>query len=490
MDLLGDYNSDSDSNSGSDENKSAKFPSAASVAATTIVKTETRTKEIRATQDIKTRSMASTTTATKSKTDKKRGVIGKKLLKLSAVLPEHILNKLQLSGGVIKEKNRKFNDNDYDSSSDDSSDGDYDNPSCRKKTTTPIAASSRDYSKDEGLMGLLNELSKSKSSSKKNPPTKVLGSDAIFSPTIGGHDDEPTTPLSQPLKKEQEARSVTSSEPLGASFLTTTVETTKRNRKEPTTARIIHDNRSDRQIDYRKEDKTVAETAYKHTSNQIFTVPRSSSSTIAPPQRIKPTSSLRLAAPPVSAPSKTYSSHKLEAYAQVASQHSRGSKQAEKNGRNDQICNQNYQDEKIINPMGEGMRMKKKKKLSRKRQIEEMLRAGKLDEVQGDHELEGEAHVYKYDGDHAGSATSMMSSSSDEVRVRVVPTGSYDASSGATSLSTDVTSRQKNSNQLNSLLANAASLQSHRAQNPQFHLMGVKGKSGSHRATAKRKYGW
>jgi hypothetical protein len=122
--------------------------------------------------------------------------------------------------------------------------------------------------------------------------------------------------------------------------------------------------------------------------------------------------------------------------------------------------------------------------------MEQMLRAGRLDQVQGDHELSGVSHVYHQDADlHAGSAA--MSSSSSGVGVRVVPTGAYDSSLGKTAVTTDVTSRQKTSNQLNSLLANAASLESHRAQNPQYHLMGgARGKSGSHRATAKRKYGW
>ena len=117
-----------------------------------------------------------------------------------------------------------------------------------------------------------------------------------------------------------------------------------------------------------------------------------------------------------------------------------------------------------------------------------MLRAGKLNEVQGDHELQGVAHVYNQQGEHPSSVAVSSTGSSSEVRV--VPTGSYDATTGATSASTNVSSRQKNSNQLNSLLANAASLESQRAQNPQFQSMSGAGKSGSHRASAKRKYGW
>lgn len=118
--------------------------------------------------------------------------------------------------------------------------------------------------------------------------------------------------------------------------------------------------------------------------------------------------------------------------------------------------------------------------------MEQMLRAGKLDQIEGDHQLEGIAHDYNLDGDAAAAAASIMTSSA--AGVRVVPTSSYDPSLGATSVSTKVTSRQKNSNQLNSLLASAASLETKRVQNPQ--LMGQQGKRGLHNAAMKRKYGW
>ena len=118
--------------------------------------------------------------------------------------------------------------------------------------------------------------------------------------------------------------------------------------------------------------------------------------------------------------------------------------------------------------------------------MEQMLRAGKLDQIEGDRQLEGGTHEYNLDGDAAAAAASMMASSA--AGVRVVPTSSYDPSLGGTSMSTKVTSRQKNTNQLNSLLANAASLETKRIQNPQ--LMGQKGKRGLHNAAMKRKYGW
>ena len=117
--------------------------------------------------------------------------------------------------------------------------------------------------------------------------------------------------------------------------------------------------------------------------------------------------------------------------------------------------------------------------------MEQMLRAGKLDQVQEDHQLEGQAHEYHLDGEEAAS---MMAASTSAAGVRVVPTGSYDPSLGVTTKSTNVTSKQKNSNQLNSLLASAASLETQRAQNP--HLLSGQRKRGTHSAAMKRKYGW
>jgi len=490
MDLIGGYNSDSDTDS--DENNAAEFRLAVTTATTTTsATTERSARTIRGSQVTRSPLPASTTTKTKSKADRKKRIIGKKLLKLSAVLPEHILRQLQLGGG-----------GDTKDKSNDSSDDDEDDekPSSRRKTITSIAASSRDYSRDEGIMGLLSELSKSNSSSsKKKLSTKILGCDELFSSSTEMHDDSPVIQSSMPPTENPKLSSVTTtSEPLGAAFLTSTIETTKRKRQGPTAIRSIHENVSDRQIGDRKEGTSFSETSgytthvpsatSAPTSNQASTVPRSSTSTIAPPLRIKPISSLRLAAPPVGISSTTYSSHKNSIYAPVVSQHSTGHKQGGGNSSYEQMHHYKEQEAKNRNSTGGRTQPKKKKQLSRKRQMEQMLRAGKLDEVQGDHELEGVSHVYNQEGD---SVVSMMSSSSSNgVGVRVVPTGSYDASAGATAMSTDVTCRQKNSNQLNSLLANAASLESHRAQNPQFHTLSGKGKSGSQRATAKRKYGW
>jgi hypothetical protein len=488
MDLLGSCNSDSDS----DDNNAAEFPVGA----------------IRGTQDTKLpppTSSTTTTTTTKaksSKADKKKRVVGKKLLKLPAVLPEHILNQLQLSGGGGAKD--KYNENNDDDTSDDSSDDDdNDNDdnddkkaSSRRKTTTTTstaaAASSRDYSRDEGLIGLLSALSKSNSSSssrKQVVGTKILGSIEIlssFTEQVVHNNDSPTMPSSMPSTEKPK------SEPLGAAFLTSTVETTKRKRKEPMTVRSIHDRKEDTSSSEMSGYTPVPSSAtsvHTTTSNQASsTVPRPSRSTIAPQLRVKATSSLRSAAPRVGIASTTaYSSHNHSTtYTPVMSQHSTST------GHNQQgdSKSSSYEQQVYHQKHQEGY-PKKKKPLSRKRQMEQMLRAGKLDQVQGDHELQGVAHVYQQEGDHVASAMSSSSNNNTGAGVRVVPTGTYDASLGATAMSTDVSSRQKNSNQLNSLLANAASLESHRAQNPQFHgVMGGKGKSGNHRANAKQKYGW
>ena len=413
MDLLGGYNSDSDS----DESNA---PVAVKV---TRMMTPKKLPP-----------------ASESKADKKKRVMGKKLLKLSSVLPEHILNQLQQAGGG-KSKSNGTDDDNSDSS------GDEDEMPRRKTTPKAATAPARDYSKDEGIMGLLSALSKSNASASRKP-SKILGSTELYSEKS---DEEPSA-ISSPEPLEKPKAKATTSEPLGAAFLTTTVETVVRKKKEPAAVRSIHG------------DSTS--TTSVHVSNPKPSVPRPTAR-IAPPQpRVQTASSLRSAAPAVRHPYTMHAQSRQPANYEPTQHY------------NPQQPQRGYQHQQ---------QPKKKKPLSRKRQMEQMLRAGKLDQVEGDHQLSGVNHVYTMEGDAAlpTAATSHTSSAG----VRVVPTGSYDPSLGSTSMSTDVTSRQKTTNQLNSLLANAASLESHRAQNPQYHL-GVAKKAGSHRATAKRKYGW
>jgi hypothetical protein len=137
--------------------------------------------------------------------------------------------------------------------------------------------------------------------------------------------------------------------------------------------------------------------------------------------------------------------------------------------------------------MGASKAAGQNKKMSRKRQMEQMLRAGKIDEFQGDHELQASTNVYQPSDMDSSSGPS---SSYNAHGVRVVPTSSYNVGSGTTTASTEVTGRQKNKHQLNSLLASAASLEAHRAQNPHLGGRTGGGTGGGHRSTAKRKYGW
>uniref|UniRef100_A0A7S4AE27 Uncharacterized protein n=1 Tax=Pseudo-nitzschia australis TaxID=44445 RepID=A0A7S4AE27_9STRA len=314
-------------------------------------------------------------------------------------------------------------------------------------------------------MGLLSELSKSgtsSASSSQNEKKRILG---------GGEEDVPgLVSASESTTEPEQNTKPTISEPLGAAFLTTTVETIKRKQKQPTAVRNIHETK-----DSLPSSKPTATSSLRATTNQAASASisgPSTTSTVAPPPlppRAQAASFLRRTAAPVVRVATTHNSVSGNAPLSLVY--------------NDRATQNNINSHHQIQQQPK----KKKKQLSRKRQMEQMLRAGKLDEVEGDHDVQGIAHIYHQQGEHGAAMASSSSSN-----VRVVPTSSYDATTGSTARSTSVTGRQKTSNQLNSLLANAASLESHRAQNPQFHSMGGVGgtKQGSHRATAKRKYGW
>jgi hypothetical protein len=111
--------------------------------------------------------------------------------------------------------------------------------------------------------------------------------------------------------------------------------------------------------------------------------------------------------------------------------------------------------------------------------MEQMLRAGNLQGLStGDViELEGASNVYQPMDTNAAAAETHHG-------IRVVPTTHYNPGAGMSAASTDISGKQRGKHQLNSLLASAASLESQRLQNPTTQKM------SSHRATAKRKYGW
>jgi len=123
MDLLGGYNSDSDSDESNPPVAAAPVAPKPTVPAKNV-KLPPLTKKV------------------ESKADKKKRVMGKKLLKLSSVLPQHILNQLQQSGGGSSKAKSNHSDSD-DVDSDSSSDEDDERPVSRKKENINKASNER-----------------------------------------------------------------------------------------------------------------------------------------------------------------------------------------------------------------------------------------------------------------------------------------------------------------------------------------------------------
>jgi hypothetical protein len=114
--------------------------------------------------------------------------------------------------------------------------------------------------------------------------------------------------------------------------------------------------------------------------------------------------------------------------------------------------------------------------------MEQLLRSGTTNfaDIEGDIQLQGE--------DPAQYIPAEQHENYQSHGLRVVPTSRYEVGTGINTASTDITGKQRSKHQLNSLLASAASLESQRMRNP------ASGSSNSaatsHRASAKRKYGW
>lgn len=346
---------------------------------------------------------------TKTTTNKK----GKKLLKLQAVLPEHIWN--QLSGGAN-------NDSDDDDDDDDNGkEGGIEKP--KSKSFSKIDASVS--SKNSELSELLQALPQSKNSNS------LLGRGGTI---LGGSEESVTTVQGSSSTNNETSTS------LGAAFVTATVETVRKKKNE---IRDIH------------QTNTVVETVQDEDDNEeehstpeappMAFVPRPSASRV-----VSAAPAVRKAAPTVyraPPPPPPAASH----YAATAPYYSAAATTAAPTS--------------------------KSKKYSRKRQMEQLLRSGNLEAFQGDIELQGTANVYE-------APTETPGTTYQAVGVRVVPTQRYVASSGTTAASTNITGKQRSKHQLNSLLASAASLESERLRNPQST------RPNTHRATAKRKYGW
>jgi hypothetical protein len=384
-----------------------------------------------------------------NKMTKKRG---KKLLKLSAVLPEHIWNQLS--------KNHGAGNTGADDSDDDDDNMDTSKQVKAQKKKTPATSSSIANDASIGLLGLLQELPKSKSSVMFG---KSTGSSILKNTDEGDGNDE-NADQDEAIKQKKSAPDEAKT-PLGFAFLTSTVETTKRKRNSDAPARDIHaKSQSNEQVD-----EDISDT---RPVNAIISTYSSSDSRQQPLPRPSATrtASLRPAAPiPLNrTPTPTTQNYNYQTSPYASS--------------NSPSLYSSTTTTGTTLTVG-GNPKPGNKKMSRKRQMEQMLRAGRINDIQEDHELEATAHVYQ-----PSDLESSASSRQEHHGVRVVPTSSYDVGAGATVASTAITGRQKNKHQLNSLLASAASLEAHRAQNP--HLGSGSGAGSSHRSTAKRKYGW
>ena len=89
--------------------------------------------------------------------------------------------------------------------------------------------------------------------------------------------------------------------------------------------------------------------------------------------------------------------------------------------------------------------------------------------------MEGTENVYQMPQDQ-------QTSSYQSHGVRVVPTTQYNVGTGSSAASINISGKQRGKNQMNALLASAASLESQRARMPQSQQ--------THRANARSKYGW
>jgi hypothetical protein len=421
---------------------------------------------------------------------------GSRILSLAAVLPQHILDQLtkatSSSGGGY---------NGYSDDSDEDDEDDYFRPPPPKAkpgaSTTVSSTSSmpsptqKIHSKDPELTSFLEELKATKSSAKakKKNSNKTNQEDASSS---GNTSSAPPKTV------------------LGAAFLTSTVETIiKRKTKQPN-VRDVHGGES------RPASRSAAVTTsvpttipftthpkmplppakslellmaatkdydthesvndkYKNDESSQeeeqddapeFPPPSAPSNTHRPmmmmmPRAIRAAPSLAPAVAVRAAPSTTYS------YA------SSSSLSASSASYPPPLAQQQQQQQPI------------QSKKARRRQLEQMLRAGNTAEITGDIQLEGQAPDQYIPEEQTYQAPASHG-------VRVVPVSMY-GSAGATTTGADISGKQRSKHQLNALMASAASLEQQRVRAP-FSSSSQQGPSSSsgntHRANAKRKYGW
>jgi hypothetical protein len=334
---------------------------------------------------------------------------GKKLLKLQAFLPVHIWN--QLSNG--------------DAQQDSDEEDEERNPNHKTQRKPLTTNAPRQPGDTADMTNLLLALPKSKSG------TGLLGNRSIL-----GQDSSSTT-----------IKAPSASSSLGSAFVTSTVETVRTKKSVPTVVKDIHDSiehpTTEAVNDDADEETYSEEEAPKPPASSLPPVATSMPS--VPRPRVPPpssTSRARMAAPVIASryQQPSYPTHS------AAQQHLQQ------------------------NPSTNNT------KKSRKRQMEQMLRQGNLAGVSSDVHLHGQDNVYEVPQDQ-------QQASNQSQGVRVVPTSQYNVGMGTTAASIAISGKQRGKNQMNSLLASAASLESQRARNPQTQ-------QNVHRTNAKSKYGW
>jgi hypothetical protein len=351
---------------------------------------------------------------------------GKKIISLSAVLPQHILDQLTKSqvGGAS---------DDSDDDDDDDNDDDNDDKVGRKPKPKPPAESesassakiiSSNISEDIGLSQLLSDLHAA--------PTQGQG------------------------KKKKTANSQTeivASEKMGAAFLsTTTTTTTGVVDPKQKGVRDVHSHSSlllSLPVETRKAAPPLTRLA----------APRLAAPVRRPISAAPPVAPLPLQAPP--APKPAYPTASAQPQSQQQSQPN-----SNKNTNTNTISKQS-------------------RKRSRK-DLERALRQGNMDIVD---DREDGLHVQSVQQAQPDAYTPHEESYAAVPThgVKVVPTAMYDPSAGQAVVGTSAAGVKRGTNQINQLMASAANLEQQRTQGI-GGTSNQAGKT--HRANAKHKYGW
>eukprot|EP00934_Nitzschia_sp_Nitz4_P003201 Nitzschia sp. Nitz4//scaffold104_size75438//48394//49740//NITZ4_005661-RA/size75438-exonerate_est2genome-gene-0.54-mRNA-1//-1//CDS//3329532401//3191//frame0 len=448
MDLLGGYNSDS-----SDDESPSNVPGGS--APLNMPSTADTTESLPGVAKEIPRSSDATSTV---KPNRK----GKKLLRLQAVLPQHIWNQLT-------------NDAAGDADSDDEQTSTRIQKPVKQQAASDTSKKTSALREDSGnlrpkflsstpqadteLSGLLMALPKTKGSTSS--------SSSILRPVTDATNDFPTATTTAKVDIPETSQfRPTSSSTLGAAFLSVSTQVTRK-RKDGSKAKEVQD---------------------------IHAPPAATPST-ASVHDIAPTPSPATASTSVSASSASWSIPRPTAatvHARTAAPSVRSSAPMPRPPQPPSSMSYQGTPQGVASyapapqPAAAGAVPNHSKK-SRKRQMEAMLRAGNLSEIESD------VHIAPPDASGSLPTGSETAASTVNIHgVRVVPTTSYQVGAGGMTASTSVSGKQRGKNQLSALLVNAASLESKRKEQALFptNLDGGAQNGRQKRANAKRKYGW